>query len=513
MLGSLLGDGVFGPSGPHVFLAKVACSSCVGVCWYYLRATLAHRSRLGAHVERISYDNGPQYGGRDEGGDRRKTNGRAAMPLSTAVPSALAALYCAGLFSNSFIEAEDNLHRFLGASALLVLSPFLTLANTTPLSTATTAATTPPFRTKAVDEDKPAWTSVELLGKVLIPVRKLGLERPAYAALSAGCLRAAAAVQDCSPGVGLAPGAAFGFFRSLLPLPGLWYLCWLTRGGVSVFPVEYSTKTMSTGNRERILLPRVSSSKYVHGLLQGLSLTAIGAYWAEQAIAVAVAAAADTGTEHVQSGASNLVGPTASAAALEGLLFGLLPPARLFLPRVAYALCVVGLAVAALGPPGAPESNRSTRVTSGSPSRGQQGVTDAADAGAMAGEHTVGHSCEGLHRISVARAGEVSAAAAATVITHVVPVTVLLLGPGSPSVVLFVAAACACVLKALSLTARTGSAVPLGAVAVAWSVVGRAAFFLTGHHNQFSRLQYSAAFVGECTMCLLMQLLFGFALC
>ncbi|CAN0091455.1 unnamed protein product, partial [Hapterophycus canaliculatus] len=31
---------------------------------------------------------------------------------------------------------------------------------------------------------------------------------------------------------------------------------------------------------------------------------------------------------------------------------------------------------------------------------------------------------------------------------------------------------------------------------VAWSVVGRAFFFLTGHHNQFSRLQYSAAFVG-----------------
>lgn len=194
-----------------------------------------------------------------------------------------------------------------------------------------------------------------------------------------------------------------------------------------------------------------------------MSLTAVWAYWASEAAAVAVAAAAAEAAAEGEAGAA------------VAYSFDLFPPARLLLPRVAYVSCLVGLAAAVLPRPSMHPAN----------ARGSRRA--AVEAG---------------QRTAPSRSGEEAyaktlAATAAAVVSHLVPVVVILLGPGSPAVVLFVSAACGFFLKGVSLAAGMGVAVPLGAVAVAWSIVGRAFFFLTGHHNQFSRLQYSAAFVGE----------------
>ena len=166
------------------------------------------------------------------------------------------------------------------------------------------------------------------------------------------------------------------------------------------------------------------------------------------------------------------------AAMLEA--FGFLPPPRLLLPRVAYVSCLIGLAATVLLRPLVHPAN----------ARGS--ASAATDAGRGIAPGRADQNCRPSETYA-----PMLAATAAAVVSHLVPVVVILLGPGSPTVVLLVSVACGFLLRGVSLAVGMGVAVPLGAVAVAWSIVGRAFFFLTGHHNQFSRLQYSAAFVGE----------------
>lgn len=431
LTGALFGHFVFESSGTHIFLAKAAICSCLGVCWYSAQ-TLWTRCH-----PRLSASNNT---------DRQRDG---AATLGAAATAALAALYCAGLFSNSFIEAEDGLHRFLGASALLSLAGLLFLTPPSPKIHA--AATTISTRTAVTADDR----FLGLVSLSATPTAAL------YTVMAAACLRAAAAVQESAGGFGVSTEATFGVARSLLPLPALWYLCSLACGG--------------------------RKGGHFHGLLQALSLAAVGAYWVVEALTVA-------STEH--GGPSGGISNENTAQAAEGLLlFGSLPPARLLLPRVAYLLCIIGVVGAMANP-----SARSGTSTTPHPLTFQ--VKRARD---NPSNTAVG---EGQERAFLGQAraaflrdegtyGTEAATAAAKVITHLVPVVVVLLGPASPAVVFFMASACGCVLRGLSIASGAGVKVPQGAVAVAWSVVGRAFFFLTGHHNQFSRLQYSAAFVGE----------------
>lgn len=117
LAGTLLGDAVFGPSGTHVVLAKVASCSCLGVCWYYVETFNGYRCALStaATLKRLS------FGGKESDGPKPSIGGTkssavddsssASASTSTAasvMPGFLALLYCAGLFSNSFIEVGES---------------------------------------------------------------------------------------------------------------------------------------------------------------------------------------------------------------------------------------------------------------------------------------------------------------------------------------------------------------------------------------------------------------------
>lgn len=429
---------MFDSSGTHIFLAKAAICSCLGVCWYSAQTLLAlYRPRLSANTNT----------------DRQRDG--AATP-GAAATATLAALYCAGLFSNSFIEAEDDLHRFLGASALLSLAGLLFV---TPPSLTMHAAAAPTTALTAVE------TGDRFLGLISLSATPAAT---LYIVLAAACLRAAAAAQESAAGFGVSTEATFGVVRSLLPLPALWYLCSLACSG-------QSGRVYRKGGR-------------FHGLLQALNLAAVGAYWVVEALTVAPA-------EHggPSEGALN---EGATQAAEERLLFGSLPPARLLLPRVAYLLCVVGVVGAVANPSVRSGTSTTPHRRTVQEKRSTYSPSNTAVGGAGQEKAFLGEARAAIPR-EQGTYGTEAATAAAKVITHLVPVVVILLGPASPAVVFFMASACGCVLHGLSIASAAGVKVPQGAVAVAWSVVGRAFFFLTGHHNQFSRLQYSAAFVGE----------------
>ncbi|CBN74927.1 conserved unknown protein [Ectocarpus siliculosus] len=502
---AILTDLVFGSSGPHVFAAKVAICSSVGMCIHYAQVVASAGSWTASGAAPPSSGGARTMTGTTKGG---------GLSVGVAFTAVLSALYCAGLFSNSFIEAEDGLHRFLGASSLVSLAVLILLVPAPP----------PPATPADLDYDdiSSSWTAravVENTGSS----SSIGFASPRcddrlglllglspkstaalYAALAAACLRAAAAVQDSAAEGGVSTEAAFGVSRSLLPLPALWYLCRLARGGgggggdgrmlwgsgaVDVANTRGAPAAVSLSGGVLGAASGWARRRCSHGAVQALSLAAIGAYWVNEVVA---AAAAEAGKEHG-------TGAAAAAAATGGLsqggaagaaLFGsLLPPARLLLPRATYLLCLAGLAVALLRPHGRRRRKQQDPV----PQKGEEGRTCTPPGGN-------GSSSSWSYAQSLA-------GTAATVVSHLLPVVVLLLGPGSPAVVAFVSAACGCVLRSVSVTAagrttggggggRGGAVLPLGAVAVSWSVVGRAFFFLTGHHNQFSRLQYSAAFVG-----------------
>lgn len=76
---------------------------------------------------------------------------------------------------------------------------------------------------------------------------------------------------------------------------------------------------------------------------------------------------------------------------------------------------------------------------------------------------------------------------------HIITSTVLLLGPSSSATVCLLLMS-ASLLKA-GLNLMPGQP-PTLLLSVVWTIGSRAAFFFTGHHSQFSRLQYSAAFIG-----------------
>lgn len=412
------------------------------------------------------------------------------MPTAGAVATVvLSALYCAGLFSNSFIEAEDGLHRFLGASTLVSLAVSLLLATSPPRPPGARASpaargpekagaysTAPGSATAAAAAAVTAAVKAAVSGDVRSRRGAPLTAEDAYGAslcvaLAAACVRAAAAVQESAAEGATSTEIAFGFARSVLPLPVLWLVCALARGSGGG---TGDGGGVSGAGRFRARVYRAGPGltgccseawsffrRHLHGVLQALSLAAVGAYWVSEAAAVAAAAAEAAAEED------------AGAAVAES--FGLFPPARLLLPRVAYVSCLIGLAVAVLLRPSMHPAN----------ARGSGRAAIEAGRGtvpARSGEETYAKTL---------------AATAAAVVSHLVPVVVILLGPGSPAVVLLVSAACGFFLRGVSLAAGMGVAVPLGAVALAWSIVGRAFFFLTGHHNQFSRLQYSAAFVGE----------------
>lgn len=531
-----LTDAVFGYSGGHVFAAKVAACSSLGVCVHYAQA-IAMRVGDGGGGGGGGGGDG-RLGGTVHASSGNKMMGAAGgvtgaaggtVVFSTALTAGLSVLYCAGLFSNSFIEAEDGLHRFLGASSLLSLSVLFLLVR-------------PPTRASSTGGTSTAGSSIarcsdDWLGSLF------GLSRMStaalYAALAAACLRAAASVQESATEGGVSVEAAFGTARSLLPLPALWWLCRLARGGGSnTSPDEGGREAAATpAANDAVINARGSSSTSsrrkggigadcrgngvsgalmswfarngcLHGFLQALSLAAVGVYWANEVVWAAAGAGEGHGKATATAAADGMTGngqggtsAAAAAAAMKGgqteaaaaLPSEFVPPMRLLLPRAAYLLCLAGLVAVLLCPP----VRRRQRIQPSKktePYRGE-GETGKVRGNARASLDAPGWGAEAP---PFARA---LACTAGTVVSHLLPVVVLLLGPGSPGVVAFVSAACGCVLRSASLAAAAmgtaGAAVPLGALAVAWSVVGRAFFFLTGHHNQFSRLQYSAAFVGE----------------
>lgn len=387
-----------------------------------------------------------------------------------------------------------------------------------------------------------------------------------YVVLAAVCLRLAGAVQDSHVGgaVGLTPGAgsAFSIRWSVLPLILLWYLCRSSRlhsGGVDSSSSSEGISSQargramsiaeccwrsiargaSRGRRARrvddgfeegggrgewllpprksltsstLSLPRVRFA--VHDLLQAASLVAVAGYWANAALTPPTEARSHSNNTDIDSRPASAVDAAETGAAagagiggagsspLDDMLEPLLSiPIRLLLPRITYALCVAGLAVTVRWP----SASRKLQTDRGKRQRRLPALVGSPNHSAhdSVNRTSSGGGCETY--------SNVSARAAAKVITHLVPVVVLLLGPGSPPVVVLVAMACGFVMKGISLataalatpaagsrSSSLGAAVPLGAVAVAWTIVGRACFFLTGHHNQFSRLQYSAGFVGAC---------------
>lgn len=492
-------DAVLGPSGPHVFAAKVAVCSCLGVCLHYaqtlwlaaLHGSTVTASSKRTHVGGITRSFGGGSGGGWGAGGYDSGSGGTTSAAATA---ALAALYCAGLFSNSFIEAEDGLHRFLGASALLSLAALLLLRDPGSSLRAPAPADAAAGQVNFIATAAPTMLGgsssgsgsggggegggVRLVGFRLSEASAAAL----YVSVAAACLRFAAAAQESAAGVGNSTESGFSVARSLLPLPALWFLCCRSAYGVGAEGVIAATGRAGTSKGSSGRRPLAFARRF-HGVLLALSFAAIGAYWANEAASggapdTAAAAAATTATA---------VGAKAGAA-----LLGVFPLARLLLPRVTYLLCVLGLAAAALRP--------ALREGKNADASGSSGGVDTDAAAAAAGRGSTAEDDDYFSRVASARVGayaEALSAAAAAVVSHLVPVVVLLLGPGSPAVVLLVSAACGFVLRGVSLVAGTGVGIPLGAVAVVWSIVGRSFFFLTGHHNQFSRLQYSAAFVGE----------------
>lgn len=483
---------MFGGSGAHVLLAKASSASCLGVCWHYSQALIAHRVRRSAARRRRSppkdtrptrYGGGVGVGG--GGGSRASPGLSTRTATATVVPGLLAAFYCGGLFSNSFIEAEDQLHRFLGTSSLLALAAVL-LSRTDPGSPPgkgfdpTASSVAAGAATMAAGPAEPGTGSGRPLSAPPPephPARAASREIAAiYAVVAALCLRAAAAVQDASPGaVGMPPGLAFSAAASLLPLAGLWFLSSVARGeGRGLLRVAGRARVPAgrhPGGRPRPGKPRGGLG--FHALLQALSLAAVGAYWVEEA----------------RGGGQGPDGPSLSAGGDPPPSPGFLLPMRLLWPRLAYALCLLGFVVACRPSLGSRPEPTPRRGTGGSRSPGEGAAAEAFSSGEGRGGGA------GVGDGGAAAAGGTTAA---VLITHMLPVVVVLLGPSSPPVVLLVGVACACVMRSVSAIVGMGpGAVPLATVAVTWSVVARAVFFLTGHHNQFSRLQYSAAFVGE----------------
>lgn len=490
---------MFGSSGAHVFAAKVAICSSVGMCVHYAQIIAASAGSWTASGAAPPSSAGARTMTGTKGG---------GISVGVAFTAGLSALYCAGLFSNSFIEAEDGLHRFLGASSLVSLAVLILLVPAPPPPAAAAYDNISSWTARAVVKNTGSSNSSgfasprcdDRLGLLLglSPKSTAAL----YAALAAACLRAAAAVQDSAAEGGVSTEAAFGVSRSLLPLPALWYLCRLARGGgggdgrtlwgsgaVDVASTRGAPAAVSLSSGVLGAVSGWARRRCSHGAVQALSLAAIGAYWVNEVVA---AAAAEAGKEHgMGAAAAAAAGGLSQGGAAGAALFGsLLPPARLLLPRATYLLCLAGLAVALLRPHG---RRRRRKQQDPVPRKGEEGRPCTPPG-------WNGSSSSWSYAQSLA-------GTAATMISHLLPVVVLLLGPGSPAVVALVSAACGCVLKSVSVMAAGGTTgggggggsavLPLGAVAVSWSVVGRAFFFLTGHHNQFSRLQYSAAFVGE----------------
>lgn len=484
--GAFIGDTIFGPSSLHELLVKAVSCSCLGMCWYYVQAVQAHWSRLSIHCKHSSHEASTQFGG---GGNNAGTGtwassfdkARRTMAPATLAPIVIAALYCAGLFSNSFIEGEDQLHRFLGGSSLLALAAVLSLPTSSCGTVVVSGSPAVAGKTRGVS----GFAEAHLPG---LDVQRTMREPAVYAIFAAFCLRAASAAQDSSPGViGLAPGVSFGVFRSLAPLMGLWILCCIACGGRDAVARIAGRAAGLRRSRQDALVPKDSwwsnaqSAWVFHASLQALSFFAISAHWADEAMRATASSA--SGSESVGDGGGGDPSDQVSVVD-EGLLFGLLPPARLFFPRMVYAVCFMGLFMAAVLPY---RGERSACVG---------GKSAHVDTAKNAVRLAVDHVRSPRSRNEGGSAGVV-AATAATVTTHLLPVVVMLLGAGSPAVILPMAVACACLSKSVSMAAKTSFAtVPLGAISVVWSIVGRAVFFLTGHHNQFSRLQYSAAFVG-----------------
>lgn len=339
----------------------------------------------------------------------------------------LSVLYCSGLFSNSFIEAEDLLHRFLGSTSLLLLSLALYLQQ----------------RQQQLPQNSHGRKETK-------DHASAGMVSALYVALAALCLRASAASQDSMSKAAVSTEATFGVTRSLLPLPALWWICASARSWGQSGDSSFSNIFKGASFSYRIGF---------HGVVQALSLAASGVYWVNQAVA---------DDKNPREEGSPMVRDIGAGGNNEGYFSSFLTP-RLVLPRAVYFLCVLGFVVALLRP--------ARREASGGGffSLGPMASKDPATL-------SYGHA--------VARTS-------ATLVSHLLPVVVLLLGSGAPGVVLLVAAACCFAVKGVSIAAGAGISVPLGTVAVTWSIVARAFFFLTGHHNQFSRLKYSAAFVGK----------------
>lgn len=496
-----------------MFAAKVALCSSFGVCAHYAQAIVMRVDGDGRLSGTVHFSGGNKKMG--AAGDMTGT-ASGAVAFNTALTAGLSALYCAGLFSNSFIEAEDGLHRFLGASSLVSLSLLLLLVRPPTRAILTGSASTAGSGSNRCSND---WLGL-LCGLSRTSTAAL------YAALAAACLRAAASVQESATEGGVSVEAAFGPARSLLPLPALWWFCRLARGGSGTDPgrvrtegvatavddaVTTSTGGYSTSSRRRggigadcpddgvsgPMLSWFARRRCLHGVLQALSLAAVGVYWANEVALAAAGAGEDHGGTATATATDRVTGdgqggPSAATAAMpEGHMeaaaafsFGVVPPMRLLLPRVTYLLCLGGLIAVLLCPP-----------VRRRPQRGYQ------ETGKNRGNLRASLGAPELGAAAPPPYTRALAYTAGTVVSHLLPVVVLLLGPGSPGVVAFMSAACGCVLRSVSLSAAAkgpaGVATPLGVLAVAWSVVGRAFFFLTGHHNQFSRLQYSAAFVGE----------------
>ncbi|CAM9410497.1 unnamed protein product [Choristocarpus tenellus] len=444
----------------ELVVAAAATGSCLGLAWSYLQF-IRHKRGL---VEHEGLLRGGEQGegswmgsGRNIGGAVGNEECGTRTAVGSVAPPLLAALYCGGLFSNSFIEGEDSLHQFLGVSTALALAAVV----------AAVRASCGGRHFLSVRSGSDAYTTPS-------PYSRTAL----YAALAtAACLRAAASF-PVSPMAGVETGRGNGgvgdgsFFAatalSLGPLPILWLVCSRSRCHLnfgSDRPAESAPWKRIGG------LQCVWKSDSLHKVLQAVCFAATASYWLlESSVGPGAASKGPVGqSEGMQ--ATTGAGVEATEVGLAEALSW--PVLRLLLPRLVYLCSAMGIAISILS------LAWPTVVFDQGPKKKPQGRSRYFSAFATT--------------------------AATGVATHLIPIVVILLGPTSPPALMFMVTAGTAICKSLKglgmgfIATRPvviGVRAAVTTAVLVWAIGGRAFFFLTGHHNQFSRLQYSSAFIG-----------------
>ncbi|CAN0370645.1 unnamed protein product, partial [Discosporangium mesarthrocarpum] len=381
-------------------LACTAVGSCLGSTWN----SLLHLAILREHDEKTLQPDGRQAsitsrGAASSKGDSNSSSNRrgrdSVVTRITGVgflaPLILGALYCGGLFSNSFIEGEDTLHQFLAVSAALALAGTVAAAT---LRGGTRSASQVTHGVPGAP-GAPEASSAVLWAVLAAAFLRLAAAFPVSPMAGAQMAAATTGVggDEEEPG-GTDPGyedLVRSNTLSLAALPALWLICAHSRG--------FHRATGFRGRRVGVAM------EWLHRGLQALCLAAVGAYWLVQS-------GFDPGNDKGRGGGGASFGAGSGVPALL--------PLRLLLPRLVYLCSALGLvlAVASAVRPGM--------------------LGSVVLAGAGRNGHTPPRSLS-----------DYASASAASVATHLATLCTLLLGPTSPPSVLLLLAAggavCECV--------------------------------------------------------------------